>query len=431
MIFKIQDFGFKLAVPFLAFVLSLYIGICFAEEPAQKVPEKPSPTSIVPSLEQQKKLIAASNQFGFRLYSQLASKQDNFIFSPFAIESAFALPFSGAQDITKIQMKSVFGFSDEMDNPDGIFFAISRPFNENSSDFFLALSNSLWLQKGFEFLPAFVKMASQSKAALMQADFKKYPDTAKDQINRWMRERTHSCISDLINSLDISRETRLLIASGACLQADWKNIFDMRLSTLRPFFSSNKETANVAMMQSTASYSFYEENDFSLLELEFAKQQSKLKAPTFAMWIILPKSNDGLAKLEGMLNHASIQKWLANLSEQKITIFLPKFKIMNKMPLEDALSNMGMRVPFSNQANFLGLSGAAKGIKMNAQHQSTLMLDERGINNVSRSSNSFGYSNQAAPILPYLFQADHPFCFLVIDKKTGLILFLGRFVNPI
>jgi serpin B len=37
---------------------------------------------------------------------------------------------------------------------------------------------------------------------------------------------------------------------------------------------------------------------------------------------------------------------------------------------------------------------------------------------------------KSAPPAPPVFRADHPFVFLIWDKASGNILFLGRLTNP-
>ena len=41
------------------------------------------------------------------------------------------------------------------------------------------------------------------------------------------------------------------------------------------------------------------------------------------------------------------------------------------------------------------------------------------------------HNKGAAPPEPVLFRADHPFLFLIMDKSTGTILFVGRVSNPL
>jgi serpin B len=42
-----------------------------------------------------------------------------------------------------------------------------------------------------------------------------------------------------------------------------------------------------------------------------------------------------------------------------------------------------------------------------------------------------GESGAAAPEPAIEFKADHPFLFFIVEKPSGLVLFMGRVVDPV
>ena len=58
------------------------------------------------------KLVAATNDFGFRLYRNLAEKPGNVFLSPTSIELALGMAFNGARGSTRDGMAAALGYGD-------------------------------------------------------------------------------------------------------------------------------------------------------------------------------------------------------------------------------------------------------------------------------------------------------------------------------
>jgi serpin B len=105
---------------------------------------------------------------------------------------------------------------------------------------------------------------------------------------------------------------------------------------------------------------------------------------------------------------------------------------------------MGAPTAFSDDADFLGMvtfpypgeDPRASGLKIaHVIHKTYLDVDEIGseaaaatavVMNIIVSARRVG----PPPPPPFLFRADKPFLFLLRDRRTGLILFMGRYVKP-
>ena len=117
------------------------------------------------------------------------------------------------------------------------------------------------------------------------------------------------------------------------------------------------------------------------------------------------------------------------MTEQKKKVYLPKFEFKFDDSLLDELSALGMTDAFSEmQANFSGISDAAKLYISEVMHKTYIKVDERGteaaaVTGITIGLTSVGPDNS--------FRADHPFVFAIREKDTQAILFIGKVINPI
>jgi serpin B len=111
---------------------------------------------------------------------------------------------------------------------------------------------------------------------------------------------------------------------------------------------------------------------------------------------------------------------------------LPKFKIAWQLPLTDPLKSMGMASAFKDDADFSGMS-SVEHIKLSAViHAAFVDVDEEGTEAAAATAVMLdGASKPPGEDKPTVFNADHPFMFLIRDVRSGAILFLGRLANPI
>jgi serpin B len=92
------------------------------------------------------------------------------------------------------------------------------------------------------------------------------------------------------------------------------------------------------------------------------------------------------------------------------------------------LSALGMPSAFnSSKADFSGMNGKRNLFISAALHKAFVDVNEEGTE--AAAATAILIQTSSVQITP-TFRADHPFVFLIRDKQTGSILFLGRVTNP-
>ena len=286
----------------------------------------------------------------------------------------------------------------------------------------LAIANRLWGQRGETFLDPFLEtIRINYGGGLETVDFIADLENTRRTINDWVAEQTRDRIKDLLRQGDLSPGMMLVLTNAIYFKGDWLTQFDPKKTRDGRFFISDEKAVEAPMMSLKSDFGLYESDDLQVLEMPYDGER-------LAMVILLPRARDGLADLEAALSAEKLDEWLKGAAVRETQVILPRFKVTSRFDLGQTLKQMGMPLAFApGRADFSGMNGKRDLFIGKVIHQAWVEVDERGTE--AAAATAVGMMTTSIQ-RPPLFNANHPFLFLIRDRETGSILFLGRVVDP-
>lgn len=371
---------------------------------------------------------AASNQFAFDLYQQVRKKDGNLFVSPASISTALAMTYAGAAGRTEKEMASVLHFDGHEDIHEG-FSTLLQLLNSTGdrNGYSLSTANRLWGVKGYAFEEAFLKLTEDRyRAELESLNFGK-PEEARSQINKWVERQTREKITDLIPPGVLNTGTRLVLTNAIYFQSGWSSEFSKNSTKKAPFKQNAARNVDVQMMQQTDDFPYAEDADVQVLSMPYRGYE-------LSMVVILPKKVEGLAALEKSFTNTQFLHWLELLrSDRPVETYFPKFRMRTALMLSETLKSMGMSSAFGDDADFSAMSKSEALKISDVVHQAYVDVDEKGTEAAAATAVLMAPTSAALPSeppKPVVFRADHPFLFMIMDNRTGAILFMGRMLRP-
>ncbi len=163
------------------------------------------------------------------------------------------------------------------------------------------------------------------------------------------------------------------------------------------------------------------DTDVQVLELPY-------RGENLSMIIVLPREQDGLSGFEESISTHVLNRLTEQFNNQKLQVFIPKFKLVSSCELKETLVAMGMSLPFSARANFTGMTKKKELFISEIVHKAFIDVNEEGTE--AAAATAVTMRKLAVPMPSEVFRADHPFIFLIRENSSGSILFMGRMVNP-
>lgn len=372
---------------------------------------------------------AGNTTFALNLYQQLAAAdpQANLFFSPYSISTALGMTYMGARGQTATEMAATLHFGKPQTEVPADFAALEQRLAAiaKGGKVVLNTANSLWHQQGDHFREEFLEVGRKSFGAeVAGVDFAKDTEGARVKINRWVAGKTADKIPELLERDSLDRSTRLVLCNAIYFKGDWARQFSAKATQPADFFVTPEQKSTVPMMSQKLKLRHAVLDGFSLLELPY-------QGGDLAMVVLLPEAKDGLQALEGKLSGINLPAWLASLDqarEAEAVVQIPKFKLSSAFGLGKPLAALGMPSAFNRAADFSGMDGTRELYISAVVHQAVVEVNEQGTE--AAAATAVVIARKSAPIATPIFRADHPFLFLIREKQTGNILFLGRMMNP-
>jgi len=329
----------------------------------------------------------------------------------------------------------------------------------------LRVANALWGEKTYPFRQSYIDTINKyyQTGGVFPVDFIGNPEGNRKRINAWVEEQTQDRIKDLIPRGAIDTLTRLVLTNAIYFKGQWAEVFSERETKPDDFTLADGTKLRVPMMHRAkmglASYAainadgtFFEtpneyspgktdekklypdERGFLMLELPY-------KGEELSMVLIVPRAADGLASLEKMLTAQNLHGWIGKLQKRNVNVFVPKFKLETEYLMNETLKAMGMvrafKLPGLDGAQFDGMCASSDpGYTLyisKVLHKAFVEVNEKGTEAAAATAVVMTAAEAPAvksvPFTP-TFRGDKPLVFLIRDRQTGCILFLGRMISP-
>lgn len=374
------------------------------------------------------------NQLGFSMFSSLCAGTPaaNVFLSPFSVDGAFGLAYTGAKGDTANEMSTALGLPKGADACGTLFAELTKAYSE-TQDVKIYVSNSVWADVKQKVLESYLAVVKKYYGgAFYQEDFTQGAAVA-EKINNYVETNTNKMIRNLLSPSSITPDTSMVLLNTLYFEADWANAFDADGTSDQPFklFGGGEKTVRLMHQKTRVDYFSDTGSGVHGVVLPYKNRRFGL----VALMPIEPGQDQGQSALTGILSQlgGKLNDWLSSASRANETkLWLPRTKLDYKVSLAELLQTMGMKAAFSaGNADFSGIDGKRDLYISDVIHQTALEMDEKSTR--AAAATAIMMSRCAMPMRPpmfNIFRADRPFLVLIRDMETGLVLFVGRVNDP-
>ncbi len=366
----------------------------------------------------------SDSAFSFNLLKKIAGDHPatNLCISPYSAATVLEMVGNGAAGRTKAEMQQVLGTTGlSSANVNAAHKSIVSSLKSANNQVVLEMADAIWYRSGSRIRPEFVAISQGYYDATVEAlDFG--DPHAVSVINDWAADKTHGKITHIADGMIDPQSARLFLADAVYFKGRWSNPFKAEDTKERPFYLRAGGAKKVPMMMQTHNLKYLQQSNYQAARLPYVGEN-------LAMYVFLPATDSSLESLLTELTGDTWEQVRQKFRNTDGTLVLPKFKLEYGTDLKAPLQSLGMKAAFAPKtADF---SGIGPDLFISAAIQKTFVeVNEEGteaaaVTGVAVATTSF----QPRPE-PFQMIVERPFLFIIEDRPTHTILFVGAVFDP-
>ena len=359
-----------------------------------------------------------TDEFAFQFFKRLTDEENpskNVFVSPLSLHMALGMLVNGANGQTADEIQKTLKLEGiSLADANATYLKLMEGLPKADPKVTLSLANSVWNRDTFKPETDFVNILKDS----FKADALAFSSSDPSPLNNWASSKTNGKIKKVLDSIE--PQMVLFLMNALYFKGDWTTSFDAKSTSDYPFHLANDQTKNVKMMQLKSKLPFANRDGYFAYELPYGNGQ-------YAMTVLVPTGTNGVSNLINKLTATEWTQLQENLKEvDKLSIGLPRFTLEYEIVLNEVLKKMGMSTAFiPNTADFTKINKNGN-LNVGFVKQNTFVaVDEKGTEAAAVTTIGIELTS-----LPQTYYADRPFVFIIHEKSSKTVLFMGKMVNP-
>lgn len=400
-------------------LLLLFVWGCDFAGESENSSSEPPPR---PLTQAEQTVVETDNRFGLKLLRTTVDAEGepaNVFLSPLSVSMALGMTLNGARGETRAAMERVL--EKENLSPAEIndaYRGLIDLLEGLDPKVEVALANSIWYDDILSVRPAFIDTnKTHFDAEVAGLDFSS--SGAPTRINEWVDETTQGNISSIVPSR-IPPGAVMYLINATYFKGQWRTKFDPGKTDNGAFHRPDGSTVTVPMMERTEDVSppTLRTDQFTAVDLAYGDS-------LYSMTVLLPHEETSVGDVVDSLDAETWTRVTQQMRPTELSrLQLPKFTLKYNKKLNQILTNLGMGIAFSDQANFRDIADTNLAIS-EVKHKTVLKVNEEGTE--ASAATSVGIGITSAP--PSLV-VDRPFVVLIRENHSDTILFLGTVADP-
>ena len=287
----------------------------------------------------------------------------------------------------------------------------------------LKIANSIWTNPIYTVKDEFAdKVMSKYGAPVQAIDF--CDKSSEKVINGWVNDATGGLIKE-IHKADsyLSGSVVSKLCNALYFNGEWCDKFNRDQTAKRKFTNIDGAISTVPMMKGRSEVYNVNDDNRSVVAVPFGNS-------AYSMYFIIPDEGQDFNESIATLDFEKWTHYKKSFLNTTVDMVIPRFDIDYNVELMETLGEMGLKRYIGDDVQTTLPYMFVEPVKLDFIHVSqfcSIKLEENGVKSAAASVTTPGVYIAPAPVKELVL--DRPFMFLIEEKSTGAILFMGKVIK--